>query len=173
MGQDKALLPYLGTTLLAHVARTVQEAAGSVALIGDPERYANIGYPVYPDAIPGCGPIGGLHTALNLSKTEWNLVVACDMPGISTDILRSLVDQAESSSRDCVMAMGPSGQPEPLCAVYHRRCLPAVTRRIRDKRFKMGDLVAELEFETRPFAPAALRNVNTPVDWAALDARPK
>ena len=38
MGQNKALLPYRGTTLVEHVAKTVSGAVGSVALIGDPER---------------------------------------------------------------------------------------------------------------------------------------
>jgi len=43
MGRDKALLPYAGTTLVEHLARAVQDAAGSVALIGDPGRYSRYG----------------------------------------------------------------------------------------------------------------------------------
>ena len=61
MGRDKALLPYRGKTLVEHVAETVSEAlpesSRPVAIIGDPGRYGNLGYPVHPDSVPGCGPL--------------------------------------------------------------------------------------------------------------------
>jgi molybdopterin-guanine dinucleotide biosynthesis protein A len=173
MGRDKALLPYRGTTLLDHVARAVQEAAGSVALIGDPVRYSRLGYLVYPDKHPGCGPLGGIHTALSISATDWNLVVACDMPGISVDVLRALLDSAPESGGSCVIATGPGGEPEPLCAVYHRRCLPAVALAIREKRFRMRDLVAEFEVDAKLVDAAALANVNTPTEWDEFRETPK
>src|ERR1700737_2946897 len=83
MGRDKALLAYRETTLVEYVARVVREAVGSVTLIGDPDRYRELGHKVYRDKVSGCGPLGGTHTALSVSATDWNLVVACDMPGIS------------------------------------------------------------------------------------------
>ncbi len=169
MGRDKALLPYHGTTLVEHVARAVRDAAGNVALIGDPQRYESLGYPVYPDKLPGCGPLGGLYTALRLSTSDWNLVVACDMPGILAEVLLALLDRAAASDRVCIVATGPAGQPEPLCAVYHRRCLPAVTRAIQDKRFKMLDLLHELEVESWDVNPSAVANVNTPGEWAEFE----
>jgi molybdopterin-guanine dinucleotide biosynthesis protein A len=46
MGRDKALLQFQGATLISHVARAVEEAAGSVVLVGNPERYGFLGYPV-------------------------------------------------------------------------------------------------------------------------------
>ena len=51
MGRDKALLPLDGHTLVDHIAGLVQRAAGNVTLIGPPERYATLGYPVIPDLI--------------------------------------------------------------------------------------------------------------------------
>lgn len=173
MGRDKALLPYRGTTLLEHVARAVREAAGTVALIGNPDLYGGLGYPVYPDQLPGCGPLGGIHTALSVSVTDWNLVVACDMPGISAEALLILLDGAAKSLKSCVIAQGPGGEPEPLCAVYHRRCLPALARAIRDKYLKMKHLVVQLDAETRAMDPAALANVNTPAEWARFEEQPR
>jgi molybdenum cofactor guanylyltransferase len=166
MGRDKALLAYRETTLVEYVARAVQEAIGSVALIGDPDRYRDLGLAVYRDKVPGCGPLGGIFTALSVSPADWNLVVACDMPGISARVLRVLLDPEAQPGRDCVMAVGPGGEPEPLCALYHRRCLPVLDRAIRQKRFKMRDLVPELEAELRLVDALALANVNTPGEWA-------
>ena len=96
MGQDKALLPYHGTTLVEHVAKTVSEAAGTVALIGDPARLGHLGLAVFPDELPGCGPASGIYTALRVTETDWNLVLACDMPAVSADILRQLLRRAET-----------------------------------------------------------------------------
>jgi molybdopterin-guanine dinucleotide biosynthesis protein A len=173
MGRDKALLPYRGTTLVEHLARSVQDAAGSVALIGDPSRYSSLGYPVYPDKFSGCGPLGGIYTALSVSSTDFNLIVACDMPGISPGVLRTLLRSAEESGASCVIATGPAGEPEPLCAVYHRRCLPAMARAIQEKRFKMKELVKELDPRTMPVDAPALANVNTPAEWAEFKPHTK
>jgi molybdopterin-guanine dinucleotide biosynthesis protein A len=179
MGRDKALLPYRGTTLVDHLARAVQAAAGTVALIAEPARYLSLGYPVYPDKFPGCGPLGGIYTALSVSSTDWNLIVACDMPGISADVLRALLRSAGESGKtgelgkSCVIATGPTGEPEPLCAVYHRSCLPVLARAIQEKRFKMRDLVKELDSKARLVDASALANVNTPAEWAEFEEKPR
>ena len=159
MGRDKASLPYHGGTLLDHIAEAVREATGNVTVIG--------GFRGIPDKIPGLGPIGGLFTALTETTTDWNLVVACDMPGISAEALRMLLKRCEMSPSDCVAA-SMDGQPEPLCAIYHRRCLPEVARAIEAKRLKMLELLAELTVELQPIEPAVLANANTPAEWAAL-----
>jgi molybdenum cofactor guanylyltransferase len=172
MGRDKALLPYRGTTLVAHLAQLVQEAAGTVALIGEPVRYSSLGYPVYRDKFPGCGPLGGVYTALSVSSADWNLIVACDMPGISADVLRTLLESAGKPGQSCVIATGPTGEPEPLCAVYHRCCLPVLRRAIEEKRFKMRNLVMELEPTARIVEASALANVNTPAEWAEFEEKP-
>jgi molybdenum cofactor guanylyltransferase len=177
MGQPKALLPYRGTTLVEHVAKIVAEAVGSAApssvtVIGDPGSLGHLGLPVFPDELPSYGPASGIYTALRVTNTDWNLVVACDMPAVTADLLRVLLLRAETAERNCVAATGPYGQPEPLCAVYHRRCLPALTRSIRDKRLRMRDFVKEIGAIWVPVDKLALANVNTPAEWAEFEAKP-
>ena len=173
MGQPKALLPYRGTTLVEHVARTVREATDSVALIGDPELLGHCGLPVFPDDLPGYGPASGIYTALRVTNTDWNLVVACDMPGVTAGVSRELVRCAETAQQNCVAASGGDGQPEPLCAVYHRRCLAALARAIRDKRLRMRDLLKEIGAVLVPVDAAAVANVNTPAEWSEVEAELK
>ncbi len=95
------------------------------------------------------------------------------MPALTCDILLDLLRRAAAVSNpiDCLAATGPDGEPEPLCAVYHRRCLPAVTRAIREKRFKMKQLLAELDTVLMPVDPAAVANVNTLAEWAEFEAK--
>jgi len=169
MGVDKALLPFQGTPLVKHLGEVVCDGAGSVTLIGDPARYAALGYRVIPDRIPGCGPAGGISTALSLGEADWNLVVACDMPHITVEALRFLLDKTKATSARLVVPIGPDGEPEPLCAVYHVDCFPAIERAIRDKRFKMKDLARELKPElVAGIDPGCFANANTPAEWAAI-----
>lgn len=165
MGRNKALLPFAGATLVEHIARQVHAAAGNVTLLG---TLAIPGLPVIPDRIPGNGPLGGIHSAL-LQGAEWNLMVACDMPGVRTSVLRVLFEEAERRHPLCAAALGPEGRPEPLCAVYHRDALPAVERNLARGDRKLMNLLRELDAVAVPVRePAALRNVNTPEDWTTF-----
>jgi len=162
MGQDKALLPWKGSTLIESVAREVFDAAGNVTLIGSPEVYRNLGFPVIPDKIAGCGPLGGLHAALSATTAAWNLVVACDMPQINCRILKDLLEAAEVSGADALVPQTPGGI-EPLCAVYHACLLPAVEFAIQSKLFKMHDFVSRNKAALWPAPdPTVFRNLNTP-----------
>jgi molybdopterin-guanine dinucleotide biosynthesis protein A len=163
MGRDKALLPFEGRTLVEHVAAMVRKAADSVALVGNPGRYASLGFPVIADNFPGCGPLAGIEAALRASNADWNLIVACDMPGLSTAFLRYLLDIAAG---DCLLPRGPSGLPEPLCAVYHRRCRPAIGRALTDGIRKVTDGLAGLDVRHITVeSPRCFANVNTPQEW--------
>jgi molybdopterin-guanine dinucleotide biosynthesis protein A len=162
MGQDKALLPWKGSTLIQSVAWEVFNASGNVTLIGSPERYGSLGFPVISDKIAGCGPLGGLHAALKATKAEWNVLVACDMPGVTSGLLAELLVAAEVSGADALVPQTPGGL-EPLCAVYHVRLLPAVESAVHSKLLKMHDFVSTIHARLWPAPdPAVFRNINTP-----------
>jgi molybdenum cofactor guanylyltransferase len=167
MGRDKALLPVGGRTLVEDIAAQVRAAAGSVCLIGAPQKYGHLGLPVVADKIENCGPLGGLYTALSCTEAEWIVLVACDMPGVTAAFLEQLLDAAETSDADCVVPE-TGGKIDPLCAVYHRRIEPLVASAIDRKLFKMQDFVSTLRTCYWPVAdPRPLQNVNTPAEWSA------
>ena len=162
MGRDKALLPWKGSTLIQSVAGEVFQAAGSATLVGSPELYGNLGFPVIADRITGCGPLGGLHAALAAKRADWNLIVACDMPAVTHRMLAELLAAAEESGAEALVPSTPDGW-QPLCAVYHASLLPAVEAAIRSKRLKMQDFVSSIQARFWPAPDAALfRNLNTP-----------
>jgi molybdopterin-guanine dinucleotide biosynthesis protein A len=167
MGRDKALLEYDGKTLLEFVAAAVRSATGNVIIVADPARYRTFGFPVVPDERPGCGPLGGIVTALSVSDYDWNLIAACDMPGIDSPFLEMLIREARGAppGTRCVVPVGPGG-PEPLCALYHREALPTMRQALGRNILKMRRVLAELESLPVTVADAArFRNINTPEDW--------
>jgi molybdenum cofactor guanylyltransferase len=177
MGRDKAFLPFGSGSLIESVAAAVAGAVGHVAVIGDPQKYGGLGFPTYPDFVPGCGPISGLHTALTLKLAEWNLLVACDMPGLTALFLSTILDRSCCLSDPhlaCVAPVAPDGDLEPLCAVYHSSCLAVVERALGEKRFKMKVLLAELNTVGLVGLPApVLTNINTPEEWTDLKRDPR
>lgn len=172
MGRDKALLEWQGGPLASHVARAVAGAAGNVTLIGHPDRYSRLGYPVVPDDIPGLGPLGGIATALRLSNADWNVVVACDMPGITSAFLRRLCEVAEGSQSDCVLPVGPGDLVEPLCAAYHRDSQAAIRTALDRGVRKVTDALADLRIlHWRVAEEGWFANVNTPEQWHSVSRR--
>ena len=172
MGEDKALLPFRGGVLAGHVAATVSAAAGSAVLIGNPQKYGHLGYLVVPDRRPGAGPAGGIESALSYTIADWNLLVACDMPGISAKFLRGLLDAAERLQADALVPAGPSGRLDPLSAVYHRRCLDTLRGALEAGVRKVTDALAGLEVARWAVDDrACFENLNTPEEWASYHGR--
>jgi molybdopterin-guanine dinucleotide biosynthesis protein A len=169
MGQDKALLPVGSTVLAAQIAANVAEAAGSVSLVGDPERYRRLQFPVIPDLYPGFGPVGGVLTALTASSAEWNLVVACDMPGAAAGFLASLLAEAAESDTDCTVPVTPDGRRHPLCAVYRRSAREPLRRAVEADIHRLLTAIQALNVHLYPVSEAgSLVNVNTPTEWKSF-----
>jgi molybdopterin-guanine dinucleotide biosynthesis protein A len=166
MGRDKALLPIGSVPMAAYIASVVKQIATSVFLVGRPEIYSSLGFPVLPDRYPGFGPVGAIATALSATTSQWNIVLACDLPGVTNDVLLTIYSEAVASGSVCAYAAGPDRREQPLCGVYHRSALSAFERAVREGEHRLTQVTSRLrphvlhlnDFET-------LRNVNTPEDW--------
>lgn len=173
MGQDKAFLQVNGQTLVQRVAGVVLQAAGNVTICGPKEKFAHLGFPVIEDLVPGKGPLSGIHAALCSCDAAWILVAACDMPNLTVGVLNRILDSARAGGADIVMASGPDGLPEPLCAAYSRACRPWAHRALLEGRHKITAAFEGLRIRVEKLDNSKpLENVNTPDDWAALSGRP-
>ena len=174
MGRDKALLPFLSQSLVEHVAKQVEAATDRVSLIGRPDAYSHLGYPVYADRTPAKGPLGGIYTALSLRHAEWNLILACDLPQMRARALRQILAAADAAgdTAECVVPRSGLADWQPLCAAYHVRCVPKLKRALSLNRLKLMDLLTELDcVVVDDLDPDLFLNVNTPADWAKLEDR--
>lgn len=171
MGRNKALLPFRGRTLVEHIGREVEAAAGRVTLIGPVALYGQFGWPVMEDAARGAGPLSGIVTALAGSEAEWTLVVACDMPNLTREVLGGLTAHALAGSADAVLAQSPGGYDEPLLAVYRATCREALEAALAEGRWKVREALRGLRVERFPVSEECVRNANTPEEWARIEGR--
>lgn len=126
MGQDKALLPFLGQPLIARVVARLEGLGCEMLIItNQPETYAFLGLPLIADIVSGQGVLGGLYTALFAAHQPLVAVVACDMPFVQSELLAEECQLLRREHVDVVIPRSPMGL-EPLHAIYQREtCLPA------------------------------------------------
>jgi molybdenum cofactor guanylyltransferase len=173
MGRDKALLEIAAEPLVLRMARLVRAVIGSAPrLIGSSEPYRQFELKIVQDDWPGAGPLGAVATALRVSKADWNLVIACDLPYLTLEWLQFLVARARRTSADTVLPVNFSGA-EPLCAMYHKRCESALRSALENGIRKVTDGLAKLRLECiepaewQPFDAQGLlfKNMNSPADY--------
>jgi molybdopterin-guanine dinucleotide biosynthesis protein A len=170
MERDKAFLPGQFRYILDDVAESVRAAAGTVTLIGNPDRYREFQYHCLADLRPGLGPLSGLETALASTDADLNLVLACDMPALDVDHLRLLIRRAQTACGKCVATEDVTGRIHPLCAVYRRECLPVIQCRLDQKRLSLMGLLDEVGTEYVRVS-SAIENLNTPEEWARWSSK--
>jgi len=178
MGRSKAALEVDGVPMLVRTARLVESAVGTATVIGTLNGSQSFGLRVIADDWPGAGPLGGIATALRASSAPWNLIVACDLPYLTGPWLDFLVARALASQADAVVPTNTRGA-EPLCAVYHERCEPAIRAALEGGARKvtdgLKDVLVELidPFEWKAFDSEGLlfKNMNTPEDYEEARAR--
>jgi molybdopterin-guanine dinucleotide biosynthesis protein A len=142
MGTHKALVPLGGRPCAAYVLDALDGAAGEVLVIGGVEGLDLAGRRRLPDARPGSGPLGGLETALAAAAYDVCLVVACDMPLVTPELLRHILDRMDRSLAAVPRA---GGRLHPLCAAYSRACLPAVRARLDRGELSMMSFLEEIQ----------------------------
>lgn len=179
MGQDKALLSFLGEPLIARVLRRIQPIADEIIVVArQPETLAFLGVKVVSDLLPGVGALGGLHTALAVAGHPLVGVVACDMPFVSAPLLETACRRLQESGADAVIPLLKEGW-EPLHAVYRREtCLPLVERAIQRGERRLISWhsearilpLAEEEIRLLDAHLRAFLNINTPEDLRLAEA---
>jgi molybdenum cofactor guanylyltransferase len=127
MGQDKALMPFLGQPLIVRLVERLIDVGDELLVITNhPEEYAFLGLPLFGDLLPGSGPLGGLYTALHVARQPLVAVVACDMPFLSPALLTAQRELLEREGVDAVIPRSPE-ELQPMHGIYRREtCLPVV-----------------------------------------------
>jgi molybdopterin-guanine dinucleotide biosynthesis protein A len=127
MGSEKATLKIGQQVMIHRIANELKKVFPEVIIAGniqeDVDNY--IGIPVVPDRIDRGVPICGIHAALYAASYPHILVVACDMPFVTSQMAEQMV-QLSSGFDVVVPRKGP--YLEPLFAVYHRNCIPAIEK---------------------------------------------
>ena len=170
MGTDKSQLLIERETFTEHIANTLRQVTDSVTIVGrTPGRLCLASV---PDFYPHVGAHGGLHAALAACDRDWAIVVACDLPFVSSELFEHLA--SVRLDHDAVVPVQEDGRPQPLDALYRvDPCRQRATDLIEAGRRRPLDLLETVNThwvafdEIRNLAQAErfFVNINTPEDY--------
>jgi molybdopterin-guanine dinucleotide biosynthesis protein A len=170
MGTDKSQLLIDSQKFVDRIADRLSSIASSVTVVGS--KFQNPKLRTVGDVYPNWGALGGLHAALDACKAEWALVVACDLPFVTTELFVRLAQLSEN--HDAVVPIQPDGRPQPLCALYRTQpCRGVATDLIRAGKRRPLDLLEAVnthlikfsELEQLNQSRRFFVNINTPADY--------
>lgn len=176
MGEDKAGLSVHGERLVDRAARLLLDA-GLEVVVADRGRSLISGLPSVADG-GGRGPAAGLLGAAAAYPARTLMVLACDLPNVSTRLLETL--RSRPDRMDWVVPRH-EGYLESLCARYGERALSALRRRVDAGDFALHHLENEsslqidylegAELESLGAPDELFENLNSPDDLRRLNDR--
>jgi molybdenum cofactor guanylyltransferase len=173
-GRNKALEPWGGKPLINRCIESLRTLCDPILVIANDLRcYYSVPATLVRDLTPHQGPLGGIYTALLFSPHPWILVKATDMPFLVPELPVLLLQAREGA--DVVVPVVDAGY-EPLLALYHRRCLPAIAATLASPRRKVSEIYQKVKVRTLDQAQwrivdpegRSFWNINTPADRERL-----
>jgi molybdopterin-guanine dinucleotide biosynthesis protein A len=173
MGTDKALLDLGGQNFIERIHAALASITTGTTLVAAESSFAALSQlPSVPDIHVKWGALGGLHAALAACRTEWAIVVACDLPFVTGELFVRLASLRENF--DAIVPVQPDGRLQPLCALYRARAcreraealIAAGERRPRALLNLVNTRrIAYEELSDLSGANLFFTNVNTPEDY--------
>jgi molybdopterin-guanine dinucleotide biosynthesis protein A len=141
MGRDKALLNLREQPMFSYPLTILQQWCSEIMISANDSRLNFLKYRVVNDLVKDIGPMGGLYSCLKRSKNSYNLLLACDMPLITGELLKTMIPYT-----DLFDAVVPTvnRNPEPLYALYHKRIVPQIENSIQHNSYSLQQLLPSL-----------------------------
>ncbi|MFZ2330286.1 MAG: molybdenum cofactor guanylyltransferase [Atribacterota bacterium] len=134
LNKDKGHMQFKGTSLIEYVLVNILSikgvSKGNVIIVGPKEKYFRHGFTVVEDLYPQKGPLGGIFSGLQFSKTFYNLVIGYDMPFVEPKLIEYMV--SHSKGYDLVIPTYGKELYEPLCAIYSKNCLKIMKQNLKN-----------------------------------------
>lgn len=140
MGTDKAFLEINGETFIERAVKNLtQICENRVKIILNKnqthfiEKLPSDVFYIF-DNYENRGALGGIEAALKNCETKYAIILAVDLPLVTSEIVEKLARVALSSNKFiAVVPRQTDGRLQPLCAVYHAKyCLPSLTQLLND-----------------------------------------
>ncbi len=173
MQRDKAMLTYAGQAAWERAWERLDACCTHTFVSLRPEQARE---PVYgsvarfTDGDLAAGPAAGLLSAWAQRPHAAWLLLAVDMPLVDATVLTALIGARDPAA----LATGfrnSAGVPEPLCTIWEPAARAVLTDRALAGRYSLREVLETPECRiVDPAEPRRLLSVDTPEDYAALQA---
>lgn len=170
MGTDKGLLPLNGKSFVSHICEAVSRIVGeNIVIVSSNTDYDFLGYTRIEDIIEDKGPVGGIYTALQQSKTKLNFVLSVDAPLVTTELLLWIL---ENHSESFLMTQVQANEKSyPLIAIYDQSLVTVFEENLRNDQLRLRRVRDEIVHQTI-VVPAKwndqVQNINTQEEYQKI-----
>ncbi len=176
MGTDKFILNFNGETFLERAVNVLKPVCDAVKIVLNKEQTIETNQPIVRDIYAERGALGGIHAALKNCETKFAVILAVDLPLVSTEALENLARFALASNKfSAAVPRQTDSKPQPLCAAYRvKYCLPPLEKLLEaNKTASAGDFLDQISpkyvaAEKLSADENLLFNVNFPADYQKL-----
>jgi molybdopterin-guanine dinucleotide biosynthesis protein A len=173
MGSDKSLMKLNGKSLIEYSIEALLPICSKVVISSNNLIYNFTGCEVWPDELFDGAPIIGIYSCLKRSETDLNIILSCDMPLMSTSMLRYLLEK--SADYTITVPIHENGQIEPLCGIYKKTSLEILKEFIDSRNYRLNECIRAASHQLIPVdsqipccSPNVFINVNTLADFNNL-----
>lgn len=118
MGTNKSLLVINGKTIIERIRDLMQGIFKEVILVtNEPDEYQFLDLRIYEDVFKGYGPLAGIHSGLLHSTTQKNFIISCDVPLMTEQMIKYLV---EFKTKKSITIAKADGFIQQLVGIYFR-----------------------------------------------------
>lgn len=166
MHADKAALLYQDTPQLQRAYELLQSVCAKVFVSTRTDQQhesLRSRWPLIVDRHADLGPLAGIAAAQAAHPEVAWLVIACDLPLLTTKSLHYLLQQRDASRLATAYRSPQDQQPEPLCAIWEPSSVAMISAAIAAGEFSPRALLQHwpVKLIDAP-EPEHLNNVNTP-----------
>jgi len=141
MDSDKASILVKGKTMAQWSADLLKQYCTELIVSSNNTAHSIYGDTLVKDTL-GDGPLAGIYAAISASKYDYNIVLACDTPFVSSEIIKRLID--ESTSEKATIAVDANGKIHPLIGIYHKSLVPVIKEKLEKGYFSMMRFLQEI-----------------------------
>ncbi len=169
-GSDKALVVYEGESLVHRAYGALTAIASEIVIAAGPSgRSYKMNAPHIHDLREDAGPLAGIEAAFAATTAETLLVLATDLPLISSEHLQAIVNgyrQPLTIARDEM-----TKREQPLCALWHRTLEEPLTAYLDAGHRSVMGFVHTQPFFSVDVMGGRLQNVNYSHDLPASNGK--
>ncbi len=151
MGESKAFLRLKGKSLIELVFNKLDDLFQEVIIVTDrfKDFYYLKGAKMTGDIISGedKNALRGIHAGIFVSSYNSSFVVGCDMPFISTPLIKYM---SNSASDYDVVTPRVQGHYQPLFTFYNKSALQIITPSLQERKYKIVALYPYFEKKVIP-----------------------
>lgn len=170
MGTDKGLLLLNGKPIVSHIYEALFPIVGkNIVVVSSNPNYDFLGCDRIEDLVYDKGPVGGIYSALNHTKTNVNIIVSVDVPLVSTELLQWIVDNHSDEFQ--MTQIETDGKTSPLIAVYDKSLENVFKENLENDQLRLRKVIDSINHQTLKVPEKWIfqtQNINTKEEYQRI-----